>query len=69
MVRALLPTVAAAAVVQDKGGMKMKKYTKPIVDIVIISNEDIITLSATGTQYKNNMTSKTLSDFGLKLNS
>ena len=47
----------------------MKKYTKPIVDIVIISNEDIITLSAAGTQYKADMTSKTLADFGLKLNS
>ena len=47
----------------------MKEYTKPIVEVVIINNEDVITISATGTQYKNNMQSRPLYQFSVKLNS
>ena len=43
----------------------MKAYTKPVVNIVIINNEDIITLSASGTQYKADMTSKSSDYFGI----
>ena len=43
----------------------MKKYTKPIVTVTEISNTDVVTLSAVGTQNVSKMTSKTAAQLGL----